>query len=342
MTASSIIRKLAEETDGVKVHRLFSNLTKCLTVGREAVLEAFLEYAESGKLPHCRTSAASTLCEIVTPTDKQYVSRISELLNASETVYWAIDAFLSVAGKRGYEKIVEIALDVEIDAEDRAKAVRALGIHSGQSFIVGFPSDPGDWILNQIPVRELRAWKCDGYKREPGFPSPKRHADLDNPKSELDYVANAVESKLAILRKADQDPVNPTNWLTPARTADLMPARELWTLPRIFIDFQRKYSPLKVTVEGRGFGDGLRLYGAAEMIPKQDGYAFRSTPSRPIKDWPKDYVVIADMAAAPYVIDLSNTTGNDAPVLTAKHGTGTWKFRVAYKSFVAFLRHLAK
>ena len=342
MTASSIVRKLAEETDGVKVHRLFSNLTKHLPDEREAVLEAFLTYAETGKLPHCRTSAASTLCDIVMPSDSQYASRISGLLDAPETRYWAIDAFLTVAAKRGYERIVAIAVNPEVDTEERAKAVRAVGIHSGQSFVIGLPSDPGEWTSKQLPIQALRAWKSDGYKHGPGFKPPKRHADLDDPKSELDFAANALDSKLAILRNADQDPVNPSNWLTPARTSDLSPALELWKLPKIYIDFQRKYSPLNVLVEGRGFSEGLRLYGASELISRQDGYAFRSTPTRPIKDWPKDYVVIADMAADPYVLDISKTTGNDAPILKARHGEGAWKFRVVHKTFLAFLGHLGK
>jgi hypothetical protein len=342
MTASSVIRKLAKETDGVKAHRLFSNLKKHLTEEREAVLEAFLSYAESGKLPHCRTSAASTLCDIVTPSDRQYATRISRLLDTPETMYWAIDAFLTVAGKRGYGKIVEIAMNPELDTEDRAKAVRAVGTHSGQSFVVGLPSDPGDWTIKQLPIQELRAWKRDGYKRGPGFGLPKRHADLDAPKSELDFAANALDSKLAILRNAAQDPVNPSNWLTPARTSDLNPALELWKLPKIYIDFHRKYSPLNVLIERRGFSEGLRLYGASELISRQDGYAIRATPTRPIKNWPKDYVVIADMAADPFVLDISKTTGNDAPILKARHGEGAWKFRVVHKTFLAFLGHLGK
>lgn len=342
MNVSAIVTKLTEETDGVKVHRLFSLLTKRLAVERQAVLEAFLTYAESGKLPHCRTSAASELREIVIPSDKQYACRLCSLLNAPETMYWAIDAFVTVAGKKSYGDLVEIALNTKIDTEERAKAVRAIGMHSGQTFVVGLPSDPGDWMSEQIPVRELRAWKHDGYKRGAGFRTPKRHTGLDSPESELDRAAAALDSKLAILREAEQDVVNPTNWLTPAKRADLTRIRDLWPLPKVYIEFQRKYSPLNVTIEGRGFREGLRLYGVAELISNQDGYAFRDSPRRPIKGWPKDYVVIADVAADPYVLDLSNSTRDDAPVLAAKHGTGTWKFKTAHKSFLSFLCHLAK
>ncbi|XZE35661.1 SMI1/KNR4 family protein [Pirellulaceae bacterium SH501] len=276
------------------------------------------------------------------PSDRQYASRLSGLLDCPETIYWAIDAFLTVAGKRGYERIVEIAINPDVETEARAKAVRAVGIHSGQSFVIGLPSDPGDWTIKQIPIQALRSWKSDGYKKGPGFKPPKRHADLDDPKSDLDFAASTLDSKLAILRDADQDPVNPSNWLTPARASDLRLALELWKLPKIYIDFHRKYSPLNFLVEGRGFSEGLRLYGASELISRQDGYAFRATPTRPIKGWPKDYVVIADMSGDPYVLDISKTTGNDAPILKARHGEGVWEFRLVHKTFLAFLGHLGK
>jgi len=342
MNIPSLLEKLLREKSGEKAHRLFDQLAKCAAVERLAVLEAFLTYAESGPLPHCKTSAVSELRDIILPADKQYASRIASLLNVPETLYWAIDAFVTVAGKEGYGDLVAIALNTKLDAEHRAKSVRAVGIHSGQTFIVGLPSDPGEWTSKQIPVRQLRDWKRDGYKRGPGFRTPKRHVNLDSPNSDLDRIATALDAKLEVLRNEEQDPVNPTNWLIPANATDLARLRKQWPLPKHYVEFQRKYSPLNVTIEGRGFRAGLRLYGANELIQNQDGYAFRENPRRVIDCWPKEYVVIADLAADPYVLDLSKSTGDDAAVLVAKHGMGTWKFKIAYKSFLAFLSQLTK
>lgn len=39
----------------------------------------------------------------------------------------------------------------------------------------------------------------------------------------------------------------------------------------------------------------------------------------------------------PYVMDLSQSDGTDAPVLTAMHGTGAWNFSEVANSFEDFL-----
>ena len=40
----------------------------------------------------------------------------------------------------------------------------------------------------------------------------------------------------------------------------------------------------------------------------------------------------------PFVLDLSAVQNGDAPVLTAKHGQGTWKFRKVASTFLEFLQ----
>ena len=87
---------------------------------------------------------------------------------------------------------------------------------------------------------------------------------------------------------------------------------------------------------------GLQLFGAAELIEAQDGYAFDPVKKRPLRDWPADYVVIASPGGDPFVLDLSSSNGEDAPVLTAEHGTGEWDFEPFAESFEKFLKTLAK
>lgn len=40
----------------------------------------------------------------------------------------------------------------------------------------------------------------------------------------------------------------------------------------------------------------------------------------------------------PFVLDLAATENGDAPVLTARHGQGSWKVRKAAESFLEFLQ----
>jgi hypothetical protein len=53
-------------------------------------------------------------------------------------------------------------------------------------------------------------------------------------------------------------------------------------------------------------------------------------------------VVVAALAGDPFVLDLSDASAGDAPVLSAEHGQGAWNFSEESESFLAFLRVLAK
>ena len=44
----------------------------------------------------------------------------------------------------------------------------------------------------------------------------------------------------------------------------------------------------------------------------------------------------------PFVLDLNASDGQEAPVLTAAHGTGKWNFDTVEELFVDFLKTLAK
>jgi hypothetical protein len=49
-------------------------------------------------------------------------------------------------------------------------------------------------------------------------------------------------------------------------------------------------------------------------------------------------VVIANDGGNPFVLDLSQSDGDEAPVLTAKHGSRTWDFVQVADSFEKFLQ----
>lgn len=173
------------------------------------------------------------------------------------------------------------------------------------------------------------------------FRKPRRHPDLSSPKDDLDTAANVLESKLALLREEDHDPANPSNWLTPGKRQDIERAKKAWQLPELYVDFLRKFSPLDVYIENRRYRYGLQFYGAHELIEKQRGYAYTDRPSEPIEAWPSHLLVIADSAGDPYVLDLSETSRTNNRVLKARHGSGAWKFKPAYESFLSFLQSLS-
>jgi hypothetical protein len=96
-----------------------------------------------------------------------------------------------------------------------------------------------------------------------------------------------------------------------------------------------------MTIESRRFYNHFQLFGAGELIEAQEGYSFNPATQQSIEDWPRHFVVIASHGGDPFVLDLSNSDGKDAPVLTAEHGAGDWDFSEVAASFSVFLKSLA-
>jgi hypothetical protein len=113
-----------------------------------------------------------------------------------------------------------------------------------------------------------------------------------------------------------------------------------WNLPTDYLSYLAKYPKKGKFIDDERFANGLSLYGASELIKRQEGYSYNPVKKKPIDVWPKEYVVIADDGADPYVLDLSKSDGKDAPVLFAYHGEGEWDFQEYAQSFTEFLRDL--
>jgi hypothetical protein len=53
-------------------------------------------------------------------------------------------------------------------------------------------------------------------------------------------------------------------------------------------------------------------------------------------------VLIGSLDLDPFALDLSKSDGKEAPVQTASHGMGYWKFKRKSPTFQAFLEWLVK
>ncbi len=342
MALSSLREKLFSTKDGGEAYDLITKVGKCARSDRDGAILTLLEYAKCGRIIHVRSSAISEANDLLGPKDKKYADYLRILLKEKVTVYWCIEAIAKVIGRKSFAALTEIALKSTFTIEQRAQAIRTLALASGQKFIQGLPSDPGYWTKECLPLNELKLWRDGGYKRGPGFRAPKRHKDLDSPKSELDRIARKLDDRLALVREKEQDLSCPSNWLTPATTNDFKQICDRWSLPGTYRLFLKKYSPLNLTLYGRRFPEGLRLYGANELIVAQNGYSYNPLKNGPVADWPNAYVVIGDVAADPYVLDIGNSDGDDAPVLKSQHGRGKWQFQKKAATFLEFLRIVSK
>lgn len=343
-------KKLMTAQGGIEAHRLVARLLKATADRPQDALPILADYSRHGPIPHCRTHTMAQIFERVPEGDLSWRSFFEWGLSDSHTAYWSAAGLIRVSGRDSYPQLLAIAENPSQDFSLRAHAARLLGLHSGQRFICGLPTDPGHWPIEKFPASELRAWASAGYPTGPGFAAPHPHPSLQRPETPIELAASRLEAKLAKQRATDQDPVNPTNWLIPAAIEDLAAIQAKWRLPEHYLEFLTKFSPLRVSIESRRYYQNLTLYSAADLIAYQTGFATVHLEAGNANPWPEHYLVIADHALDPFVLDLSRPTSReaflDAPVLTAMHGMGThetatWEFSLENRSFLSFLERLA-
>jgi hypothetical protein len=340
-TVQELQGQLREARDGKAAYDAFEALARKAKAGDPSALQVLIDYARGGKFDHVRGFICSGLAEQAVAGDSVLLAFFKEGLRDPVRGYWSILGYLRVAERESYKLLAEVALDPNVPLEQRAHAVKCLAGHAGQRFAKGAPSDPGHWTEQHIKAVEIQAWIQAGYPAGAGHVKPTRDAALDSPKTPLEKVVAKLECKLAKYRKRDQDPANPTNWLTPASPEDLKNIRQRWNVPPVYTALLTRFSPLGVWLEGKQFVNGLTLFGASDLIPGQAGYS-ESPDRKPLDGWPAHLLVIGADGGDPYVLDLKSLCGDDAPVLTAMHGAGKWEFRPVAESFVHFLETLTK
>lgn len=337
---AALHRKLFDETDGVKFSKLKDRLLKKHGASeRLAVLAILICYAKEGQLLHWRAFLMADIVQLAEA--HEHAAFFAWALAQPELAYRAVDGMLKSIGKDAYAPLVALAASGATRLEVRAKAVKSLAVFSRQPFDAGLPRDPGHWKAEQLRLDAVLAWRRDGYPDGAGHAAPATHAALDEPRTPLEKAAAKLENKLAARRRKEQDLAQPSNWLVIASAADMADIAQHWTLPEHYRRFLACHSPLRVQIDSQQYFQGLHLYGAADLIKAQHGYAWNPVTQAPIAGWPDQYLVIADAGADPYCLDLGAVANGDAPVYHAQHGTGTWRFERHADSFLDFLNEIA-
>ena len=224
---------------------------------------------------------------------------------------------------------------------DVIKAIKSISVYSKQPFDRELPKDPGYWKLEDLRILEVETWQKNGCPVGQGYAKPQVHISLENPKTELEKIASKLNKKLEAKRTKNQDLSNPTNWLAIADETDILNITEKWKLPENYLLFLKNHSPIKVFIDNKKYFQGLHLYGASELIKRQEGYSFNPVTNKTIDEWPTNFVVIADAGADPYCIDINQIKENDSPIYTSMHGNGEWEFELYADSFLTFLKEIA-
>ncbi|OOG19355.1 hypothetical protein BWD42_05320 [Sphingobacterium sp. CZ-UAM] len=336
-------QQIVDETDGGKFSKLTEKLLKKYSsTDREYVLNILTEYARNGQILHWRNFLMTDIIKLVNEDEANYADFFEWCITQPELTYWGIDGLLKTSGKQSYPALIEILKNESINTSIRAKAIKSISLFSRQAFDRELPKDPGYWKVADLRIEEIEIWQKNGFQDGDGYPKPKTHNSLENPKTELEKIASKLNRKLQAQRAKNPDLSNPTNWLVVADKTDILNIEKKWKLPENYLLFLKNYSPLNVFIDSKKYFQGLHLYGASELITRQEGYSFNPVTNKSIADWPKNFVVIADAGADPYCIDINEITENDAPIYTSIHGSGEWEFELYADNFLTFLKEIAE
>ena len=112
-----------------------------------------------------------------------------------------------------------------------------------------------------------------------------------------------------------------------------------WDLPENYLSFLQEHAKSEYYEMEDEDQETLEiyLYGAEDLIESQAGYAFHPETREVFEDWDPKLVVIADLDADPFCIDI---TREDSPVYSASHGMGEWDFYEFCDSLEEFLKKL--
>ena len=334
--------QLINETDGSKFSKLIQKLLKKYSLtDREFVLNVLIEYSKNGQISHWRNFLLTDIIKLVNEEEANYIDFFEWCVTQQELTYWGIEGLLKTKGKKSYPQLIEIAKNEKLETSIRANSIKCISLFSKQPFDRGLPEDPGHWKLEDLKIIELETWQKEGYHHGQGYSEPKTHISLENPKTEFEKIISKLNKKLEAKRSKNQDLSNPTNWLIVADETDILNIQKKWKLPGNYLLFLKNYSPLNVCIDNKKYFQGLQLYGASDLIKKQEGYSFNPETNQIIDEWPKNFVVIADAGADPYCIDIDKIKENDAPVYSSIHGTGKWEFELYADSVLTFLKEIA-
>ncbi|MBW8687754.1 SMI1/KNR4 family protein [Chitinophaga rhizophila] len=339
-TMQDLAEKLFSESDGSKFAKLKDKLIATYGQSDQAqVIEILTSYAKDGKLLHWRNFLMTDIISLVPTGDATQIPFFEWAITVPQLSYWAIDGLLKTKGAAAYAMLISLAQNEKIAIDVRAKAIKSLAVYSQQPFDRELPIDPGYWKIQDLRLDELTAWQNNGYTTGAGYAPPATHPSLHHPVTRLEHIAARIEEKLRDRREEYQDLSRPTDWLVPATDMVMAAIDRKWQLPADYRTFLQQFSPLHVLIQHADLGGSLDIYGAADLISRQDGYAFNSVTQESISDWPPAYLVIADMDGDPYCIDLTTTEG---AIYTSMHGAGSWTFERYAESFLDFLDEVSQ
>lgn len=154
---------------------------------------------------------------------------------------------------------------------------------------------------------------------------------MATPIDKSDMITNVFEKVTTVIHELDE-----SISFKPAKSEAIEKLHTKYKFPNNYKFFLTMFDPKNFIVDPAPF-QSLEIYSSKELEQGQIGYSFNSQTNEKIADWDENWLVIANDAGDPFILDLSQIENDDCPVYTASHGEGKWKFRLVASSFVQFM-----
>jgi hypothetical protein len=304
-----------------------------------AAIHAVQRYALEGKFPVTRAWCLAALNEIVQAGDLRFDQHFERGLRDdaySMIAYYSLLALLKTRGSDVYGLLVE-TFELLPNRSVNAYLLQALSQRSKQQFDLGLKGDAGHWSLEEVKKRlpQVLEWAKAGFQE--GLDDkkiiPARDAALENPQTPFEHSMVKLEQRLERV-PGREGYETPKGWLSPANLDDMARITKRWALPKVYLEFLTRFSPLRIDLEI--FSDavpedaGYWVFGASELEKAQEGW-----------QWIENGLVIAQgfSGHAVVVLDLAQSDGYEAPVLSG-YIDGGGELGEAFVSVQAFLEGL--
>lgn len=337
------LKILEETTEAAKQFNIIINLKDLVKAGnttefeRIKIINALICYTNR-KISRHSDYAVSCIVDLVQNKEKEFAGFfLSCIAKMDSRCYWGIKGYAKVKDKNSYDFLIECIFSSVFKLTYKALAVKCISKISNQPFDLNRPEDPGYWKNNDIDYKAIRMWKEQGFPDGEGYPKPIRHECLQYPTNNREEAYARLDKMLQKKREKKQDLACPSNWLIKAEANDLKVIKKKWSLPKGYLDFLEKASPLMAYFILPDYYGDIIVFGAKDLIEGQYGYSYNVKTKTVIRDWNPHYLVIATRDADPFCIDISK---KNSPVYFAFHGDGEWDFSIAFKCFDDFLQSL--
>lgn len=340
MSTESLVELLFKETNITDINKILEEIYKKVDdANRIFALENILKYAGVCQYKHMPFTILINLDKynIVKQNDIEYAGIFQKYITDKPddieypSALPAITCYSKIMGKKSYDFYVETLINENIDNVVKVWIIRELSKLSNNHFDYNIPElqnyDP--YNLDSI-IKDIKEWKKNGYKDDT-CTKLKYSTCVNNPTNEAEKIYAKLYKKIS---KNNNSLYNNVLIIPEAKKLDALTSK--FNLPKAYVDFLAKASPLNVRVSVDE--SDIELYGVDNLESNQLGY-FINEENDEIDGWPNGYVVIADCNSDPYCI---NTNDPNDKVYFAEHGQGSWHFEVAFESFLDFLNYLSK